>query len=267
MVKRPDSSVDNLVGEILADAPAAGAAELAAWRKPAQALRKLVRRDYVRDLRRNLGYGELRALLKAVDPTLPGLNREPIGAIPVDKQAEVATHLQIHFKAAPHAGRDGLALRGFYVNSLREVLKRPLIYVNTAHHPLAVSATFCHEIGHHFATDILRHRGEKVHFFFDADYSQHMRDPAELAADILVSLAGYPEVVARAIFAKPWNWGLVARTEGFDSSTLGQIQAYLSQVYDLDLTKGVSTRQKINYMSGMIHYAKLRWALLAEFDL
>jgi hypothetical protein len=29
----------------------------------------------------------------------------------------------------------------------------------------------------------------------------------------------------------------------------------------------IPVNQRLNYLSGMIRYAKLRWALLAEFDL
>ena len=267
MSAQSDLGIESLVGEILAGARVSGAAEVAAWQKPEKDLRRLVHRDYVRDLRRNLSYRELRALLDAVDEVLPHLNREPIGMMPVAKQAEVASHLRVHFKAAPHTGNGGLALRGFYVNKMQKVLKRPLIYVNTAHHPLAVSVTFCHEVGHHFATDIFQPQEHSVHLFFDADYSCHLSDPAELAADVLVSLAGYPEPVARRIFAKPWDWGLVARAGNLTDAAFSEIRTHLKAVYGLDLTAGIPPRQSLNYLCGMIHYAKLRWALLAEYDL
>ena len=81
----------------------------------------------------------------------------------------------------------------------RKSPKRPqkggLIYLNTAHHPAAVGATFCHEVGHHLALNILRHADERpVHYFFDAAYSSHLDDPVELTADVLVSIAAYPKV-------------------------------------------------------------------------
>src|SRR3990172_2511307 len=205
MGAQSDLSIETMVGQILAGAGVTGAAEVAAWQKPEKDLRRLARRDYVRALRRNLSYRELRALLEAVDEVLPRLNREPIGMMPVAKQAEVASHLRVHFKAAPHTGNEGLALRGFYINRTQKVLKQPLIYVNTAHHPLAVSVTFCHEVGHHFATHIFQPKEQSVHLFFDADYSGHLGDPAELAADVLVSLAGYPAPVARGLFSRPWG--------------------------------------------------------------
>ena len=88
------------------------------------------------------------------------------------------------------------------------MLKRPLIYVNTAHHPLAVSATFCHEVGHHVSTELFGRGSEPVHFFFDADYNSHLEDPGELAADAVVSIAAYPEPIARDVLRDAMELGL-----------------------------------------------------------
>jgi len=260
------SHIEAFVAETLANASADGAVELSAWRKPEKAFRRLMRRDYVRDLRHNLSYRQLRTLLEAVAETLPRLNREPLDLMPVKQQARLAAQLGLHFKAAPHTDAEGLALRGFYVKKLREILKRPLIYVNTAHPPVVVSTTFCHELGHHFAADILPPRHQSVHLFFDANYAEHLGDPAELAADVLVSLAGYPRPLACKIFSERMDWGLVASTKSLSDAAFSEIRAHLQKVYGFDLKAGVSPRQTLNHLSGVIHYAKLRWALLAEYD-
>ena len=267
MAARSRSNIETFVNEILANASADGALELSAWRKPEKAFHRLTQRDYVRDLRRNLSYRQLRTLLEAVDETLPRLNREPLDLMPIKQQAQLAAQLGLHFKAAPHTDSEGLALRGFYVNKLQEVLKRPLIYVNTAHPPVVVSTTFCHELGHHFAADILEPRHQKVHLFFDADYSEHLSDPAELAADVLVSLAGYPRPVASKIFPQTMDWRLVASTRSLSDAAFSEIRAHLKKVYGFDLSAGISPRQTLNHLAGVIHYAKLRWALLAEYDI
>lgn len=266
MPTRSDSNIEAYVGNILASAPKAGASELEAWRKPEKSFRRLIKRDYVRDVRRNLSYRNLLELLAVANEILPKLNREPLDVMPIKQQAQLASDLGLHFKAAPRKGTEGLALRGFYVNKLQQVLKRPLIYVNTAHHPVAVSTTFCHELGHHIATGILRSREQKVHLFFDADYSDHLDDPGELVADVMVSLAGYPRPVADKIFSESGGLGLVASTKTLTDEAFAEIHAHLKQVYGLDLMAGISARQRLNYLSGMIHYAKLRWALLAEYD-
>ena len=261
-----DSNIETFVGEILAHAPTVRGAELNDRQKPEKSFQRLLRRDYVRDLRRNLNYRQLLELLHSAHRILPRLNREPLDVMPIEQQARLAANLGLHFQAAPRTGAEGMALRGFYVNKLQEVLKRPLIYVNTAHHPVAVSTTFCHELGHHLAADILRPRDQKVHLFLDVDYAEHMNDPGELAADVLVSLAGYPKPVAVKIFSQAWARGLVASTKTLSDAAFNEIHAHLKRVYGLNLSAGISPRQRLNYLSGMIHYAKLRWALLAEYD-
>jgi len=266
MAMRSDSKIESFVGQILDDAPHTGAVEVADWKKPERAFRRLIHRDYVRDLRRNLQYRQLLELLDAANAILPRLNREPLDVMPIKRQAELAAELGLHFKAAPRKGNEGMALRGFYVNKLQQVLNRPLIYVNTAHHPVAVSTTFCHELGHHFAVDIMQPHEQKVHLFFDADYSDHLDDPGELAADVMVSLAGYPRPIADKIFTESAGLGLVAHTREMTDAAFEEIQAHLKKVYGVNLKSGISLRQRVNYLSGMIHYAKLRWALLAEYD-
>ena len=135
--------VEKMVARILSETHDKEAAKIAAWKKPTDDLRRLVRHDYVRSLRRNLPYREIRTLVEAYSELLPGFNKEIVGMLPTDRLADWATALDLHFNAAPNEGDDGLALRGFYVTRQEGMLKRPLIYVNTAHHPLAVSSTFC----------------------------------------------------------------------------------------------------------------------------
>src|SRR5216683_3102168 len=159
-------------------------------------------------------------------------------------------------------------VRGFYVTSAKGMLKRPLIYINTAHHPLAVSTTICHEVGHHLSAQMFGSGAdEPVHFFFDADYAGHLGDPGELAADAMVSLAGYPYPIAKKIFETPWNWGLVARAKDLTQAALAEVRGHVRRVYGFDLMERIPANQRLHYLSGMIHFAKLRWALLAEYDL
>jgi hypothetical protein len=260
--------VDKIVARILAETRQKEAQKIEAWKKPVDDLKQLVRHDYVRSLRRNLPYGQLKTLIGGFSNLLPGFNREIVGMMPTDQLAAWATSLNLHFKAAPNDGDDGLALRGFYVTRQDGMLRRPLIYVNTAHHPLAVSSTFCHEVGHHLSTELLGGNEETpVHFFFDADYASHLEEPSELAADVMVSIAGYPEPVARKIFATPWKWGLVAKAKDMTEAALAEVCDHLKKFYGFDLMERIPAHQRLHYLSGMIHYAKLRWALLAEYEI
>ena len=264
-----DRQIEKILSEILSDARRRENAKASAWAKPADDIRKLVRRDYVKSLRRHLPYAELQALTKEFKRLLPGFNQETVGInlMSVESLAAKAEEMKLHFKAAPYEGDEGMSLRGFYVTRRRGMLKRPLIYVNTAHLPLPVTTTFCHEVGHHVSTELFGHDAEPVHFFFDADYNSHLDDPSELAADAVVSIAAYPEPIARKIFATPWNWGLVARAKNLPEAALYEVRMRLKSVYGFDLMENIPANQRLHYLLGMVHYAKLRWALLAEYDM
>jgi hypothetical protein len=256
-----------LIREILANARDSGAHHLDAWKKPADDIRRLVKHDYVRSLRHHMNYRVITTMMAAFGRIAPEFNQQPMSMMSVDRFRQMADEMGFHFQASPYEGEDGRALRGFYVTRANGVLKRPLIYVNTAYEPLAISTTFCHELGHHMSSELLSLEQEPVHFFFNADYASHLVEPGELAADIMVSFAGYPERVARRIFETPWDWGLVARAKDLTDAALAEVSVHLKKVYKFDLIKQVPSDQRLHYLSGMIHYAKLRWALLAEYDL
>jgi len=260
--------VEALVSELLRGASGRrGRSALAAWRKPEEDLKRLFARNYVRDLRRLLGYRELLALIAKASEIWPRLNRESVNIPQPARMAEMAAVMHLHFKAAPYRGPEGLALRGFYVDHGQNLLKRPLVYVNTAHHPVAVVTTFCHEIGHHMASDIFRGAGELVHLFVDADYAAHLDDSTELAADVIVALAAYPEPLARKIFGcqTPLS-GLVAQAGALGDEQLEQVRERVEGHFGVNFKSMKSAPQKLRYLAGMIHFAKLRWALLEEFD-
>ncbi len=259
-------AINSIVERILKKAQPS-AAELAALKRPMRDIEQLMRRDYVRALRKRLGYRELLRIVSAANDLWPGLNREKL-MWKRRQLTEFSEQLSVHLSARPHRKPEGMALRGFYVNKAESTLKRPLIYVNTAHHPAAVAATFCHEVGHHLATDRLPAEQERsVNFFFDAAYAKHIDDPVELSADVLVSLAAYPEPVARRIFSKSWSGGLVARAQHLTAETVEDICRHLKQGYRVDFTRSGQPRRDLTYLAGMVHFAKLRWALLAEYDL
>ncbi len=262
-----EARIEEMIARILSETHDKEAGKIAAWKKPTDDLRRLVRHDYVRSLRKNLPYRELTALVAGFTDLLPGFNRQFVGMMPTYQLAEYAANLNLHFKAAPNEGDDGLALRGFYLTRKEGILKRPLIYVNTAHHPLAVSSTFCHEVGHHMSSEILgEDEHTPVHFFFDADYASHLEEPGELAADVMVSIAGYPEPIARRIFSTEWE-GLVAKAKDLSEDALLDVRSHLKKAYNFQLTDQIPAPQMLHYLSGMIHYAKLRWALLVEYDI
>jgi hypothetical protein len=228
---------------------------------------RLARRDYVRSLRKHLPHGLIQDLVVSARRVWPHLNRKTLKPAHPRTLKKRAARLDIHFQAKPYKGPEGLALRGFYVDDPGAGLKRPLIYINTAHHPAAVSATYCHEMGHFLTAEITKQREAGVHFYFDSAYESHLDDRTELAADALVSLAAYPEPLARLIFSQPWNWALVAKADKLGDEAFKKVFEHVRELTGFEFKPSLPVGQNLNYLAGLIHYAKLRWALLAEYDL
>lgn len=259
--------IERLLSGLPAQLLRSNARKVASWKKPAAAIRRLLKHDYVRSLRRHLSYNDVRTLVREFEKIFPGFNARSVSMMSTRKFSAIAAKLNFHLQAAPYEGAEGLALRGFYVTRAEGILKRPLVFVNTAHHPLAVTTSFVHELAHHVHSEVLDLPAEPVHFFFDADYVTHLAEPGELAADVMVSLAGYSAETARRIFPSAWNWGLVARAENFTEAAFEEVRGHLRKVYGFDLMARIPPAERVNRLAGMIHYAKLRWALLAEYDL
>jgi hypothetical protein len=267
LISTRNSAVDTLVEETLRGAREAGLKEIDASKKPQNELRKVAHIDYVRVIRRTLNYRALLAILSEAQVVLPQLNRKQIWPQLLDEVFAIAGDLQIHLQVTARPEPEGVALRGFYVDNGSGLLKHPLIYLNSAHHPSAVSTTFLHELGHFLTANATKHADNDVHYFFNGAHHSHLGEPEELAADVLVSLAVYPEPLARRIFAMPWKWGLVARANELNDRALGLIREHLWNLGGIDLSASRQTGQRFSYVTRMIHYAKLRWALLLEYDL
>jgi hypothetical protein len=237
------------------------------WRQPLRDLEKLLKRDYNLALRKSVGRAEVLKLTAAASKLWPGLNREKL---PVPTRADFAAiskRLSLNLSIRKCRERDGMALRGFYVHSIEEIAQARhtggLIYLNTAHHPAAVGATFCHEIGHHLALDVLRRADDRpVHYFFDAAYSSHLDDPVELTADVLVSIAAYPKSAARKMFSSE-----VAAIQEVSGRNLVRLLEYLKSGWGIDFQGPRQPGHHLIYLAGMVHYAKLRRALLTEYQI
>jgi hypothetical protein len=275
-----ESEVAKLVAAILADVKSSGSRELHSWHNPERDIRELARRDYAPSLRRLLDRADLDHVIRSARRIFPEFNRDHnperidrwLNGAPAHGLAhlfsEVRGRLDVHFQDSPFSGPEGLALRGFFVNRDHASLKRPLIYVNTAHHPVAAAATLYHEVGHLVASQVFEQDRSPMHLFFDADYISHLDDREELVADIVLTLVAYPAAVAKKLFAKPWNWGVFARTTELSDKVFSQVSEYFISTFGVSLaTADLPARRKLNYLAGMIHFAKLRSTLLAEYQL
>ena len=90
-----DARIEEMVARILAEARTKEAHKIDAWKKPTDDIKRLVRHDYVRSLRRNLPYRELKTMMAAFGELLPGFNREVVGMMPTDRLAGFATTLNL----------------------------------------------------------------------------------------------------------------------------------------------------------------------------
>jgi hypothetical protein len=265
-----DRGIARLIKAIMSEAAAKGARELRTWKRPEQEIKQLFESDYAYRLRATFGRGEVRSLVRVAAAIWPNFNRGPMGPPSMGLFAEVSEHLRLIFSAAPYRKRGGFAVRGFYIKSLA-TLGKPLIYVNSAHHPLAVGTAFCHEVGHHLTADMFRASGatpQAPRLFFGAEYSAHMDDPVEMAADIMVSLAGYPGPIARKIFrSASTRSGIVLPFGARGGEAFDTVRGHLLVRYGFDFTAALPPTRKLHYLTGMIHYARLREALLTEYDL
>src|SRR6266853_437849 len=101
---------------------------------------------------------------------------------------------RIDICASPYRRGAGLALRGFYYRTDTCDLPRYLIYLNTAHVPVAIAATFGHELGHYVYGSIVG-EGRELRAFVEGSFAHHLRSEDELFADSLVALAAYPRAL------------------------------------------------------------------------
>jgi hypothetical protein len=239
-----------------------GAKELEAWKKPQVEIHKLAQTDYGENLRRELPVEEVKELVSRATDIWPQFNRAIIGPPSEKVLSRTAGALQLLLRSAPY---NSLALYGFYVDPSQTSLQKPLIYVNSAHHQLAIGTAFCHEVGHHFCSEISKPKSGGLRFSFGAAYREHLRDHGELAADIIVSLAGYPQEAAKAMLPaiKPKD----GSRKGLNDAVFSAIRKHLKKAYGFDFSSELLPGQNLQYLAGMIHYAKLRMALLQEYGI
>src|SRR5712692_537448 len=211
-----ESVLEDLVGEALgATKTAREAAGLAALKSE---LGSIANQDYGKALRGCLSRAEVREIAdEGKTRVWSGLNREPVELVELDEFVRRWSTFGLDFKFASLPWKQGLSLLGFYVKRMNRARKRPLIFVNTAHHPALVGAALDHEMGHHLTAQIFAAGEERIHLLSPTAFKEHLAEPAELAADILVSLGIFPAPIAQALF-DPANDGAAANACGLSGS-------------------------------------------------
>jgi hypothetical protein len=166
---------------------------------------------------------------------------------------------ELEVRAEPYTKGAGLALRGFFCRANMGDRSKFVIFVNTAHHPGAVAATFGHELGHYIYGSMV---GEKAPMtaFMEGAFSNHLIEKDELFADSLVALSAYSPEMMNQI-------GMIRGiAPGSSDDLFNRIRkAYKMLIgpdYNLDLSKGkMAATLRVRYLTSMTHFFKLRCAL------
>jgi len=132
---------------------------------------------------------------------------------------------------------------------------------------VAMGLAFSHEMGHHLTAEIFDSYKEPGRFLLYTGYAEHLADPVELAADILVSVGTFPAEMAQAFFdtsKKSRLKGAYPRSRGPLSS---KIIDYFRHEYGLAFESGLSAEKRLQYLAAVVHYTQLRRALFNEYNL
>jgi len=171
---------------------------------------------------------------------------------------------ELELRAEPYLEGAGLALRGFFCRANVGAKSKFVIFLNTAHHPGAVVATFGHEIGHYIYGSLVGERAPMA-AFLEGTFSNHLHEEDELFADSLVAFSCYPQEVIKEIGP------LKTIKPGKSEELFGRIRrAYglVGSQYELNLEdRKMGNVWRIRYLTSMVHFFKLRCALLEKTGL
>lgn len=255
-----DGALNEAISEILISAPTRGRTPTV--RSAVAYVRSVAELEYGDAVRKHFHRAELRQMYREMREALPTLNEEVYSITDVNHLGKIAKDLGVVLQRKPFKEPEGTGLRGFYVND-GQVLKRPLIWINTATHPTAVAAAFWHEVGHHLTNRMWDSRGSASSLSFSADSSNHFADAKEIAADMVRVLAGYPRVTARRLFGGS-NFRALSRDVDLLVSTA---IPHMKKEMGFNFQRRFSARENLYYLGGIIHVAKLRTTLLSEYGI
>ncbi len=265
-VKKPISRIVGLAADIVRSAETASNERVPALTTVSDEITHLWSRDYGGALRSCLSRAEVREIVsEGKRQAWPQLNDDPVRVGSKREFAELASDLGAELRIANMSWPSGLALFGFYLGADSGLDKRPLICLNGAHHPAAVATAFLHEAGHHITARLFSVRNETVQLSRLTGYEAHLCDPRELAADVLVSVAVYPRNMAAKLFdAASAREIAVSAGERIESSAPAKVVVETARRYGVDL-ESLPMRKRLQYHAGLIHFSRLRQALLDEY--
>ena len=226
-------------------------------------IKGLANSDYRRALRRCLSQREVREIVgKAKTRVWPNLNLEPVRLVSLDEFVRRWSGLGVDFKFARLSWQKGRSLLGFYL-AQTDGLRRPLIFANTAHHPALVGLALDHEMGHHLTSHIFASAEGRTHLLSLTGFKEHLADPVELAADTLVSFAIFPAPIARTLFDRTRG---DAAGKGLPDKAFARVLEYIANRYSFRFDLIGTADKNLQALAALVHYTKLRRALLDEYQ-
>jgi hypothetical protein len=226
---------------------------------------RLWSRDYGRALRGSFDRAQVREIInEAKRKAWPHLNSEAVRMGSMREFAERASAVGADFRLTQMSWPSGLSILGFYLGSDVGLEKRPLICLNAAHHPVAVGTAFIHEVGHHVTAKLFSTRNEAVQLSRQTGYEAHLSDPRELAADVMVSLGAYPHHIAAKSFDLASPRKVARADDGKETPAAARAVIATARRYGLDL-ESLPLKKRIQYQAGLVHFTRLRQALLEEY--
>ena len=218
------------------------------------------RQDYSAAIRKHYDRGELREILGEMRRALPALNRQVFRVTDPRRLGKIADDLGVRLHTDRFEGSEGRSLRGFYLDDT-ELPARPAIWVNIATHPVGVAAAFWHEVGHHLTREIFDDHHHRVSYSFKTNHLEHLNDASEIAADMVMVLACYPKAAAIRLFARG-NFPIRDTDQ-----LVSRVRPYVSSVTGFDFDNPFSAKENLRYLAGIVHLAKLRAALLMDYEI
>lgn len=238
------------------------------WGKLLRDLVAIASHDYEVPIRRYVASGELPLceLQRTVRRTFPEFGFAPLSFDDsLHRAQDRKDGLGVVVSLSAY-GKPGHPFRGFYVH---QHARRPLIWVNRQHTNTAMGATFAHELGHHYWTEMAAREATEPRVFHHLALADHLSDPQELFADSFAAMAGYPYATAVALFGKkawtaPASIGLRSMLSG-----LKRVERHIHRHYpgDLGPASGLPPTRRLYYLGSMLHFAKVRAAILRTVSL
>jgi hypothetical protein len=261
MASSPDSqAVMGLVREVLKMTATEARASTTNLKQTANYFLTLSHVDYQEKLRKQFDPAQVRETVREFQHQVPALNRRVLNDTDLGILRGIAANLGADLQPHQFEGREGSSLRGFYVNDA-SVSARPLIVVNTAVcDPVGVAAAFWHEVGHHLTHRVFGKPRDAVNHYFKSNYADHLDDPEELLADLMMILGAYPRTVAKKLFS--------ASAPQTPAQMVLRARQHLRSVSGLDFPANCPVvNKKLHILAGLMHGGKLREALLAGYNI